>query len=348
MLFLKEYFLLPPVVFIEPVKAMYMQKWINSAWTLPAALLLWGCSGGPQADAETTDTSTELKVNIPWFAGNYVSDGYAARNSGSDWVAVNVYSVDDSLYHITIRSRADLKKPTCTFDADARMRNDSTLSVEDEERSIRFLFNAERLRIEPASGTDSSALFYYCSGGAGLAGTYRRISEAPDPEQIDPREFQKVLRMNDISFDVSSVEDGPVQKLSVKPSGLQSDNREISLEVNGKVSGAGLGDLDGDGYPELFVYVDGEANTRDVVGFSVNKGKSMSQIAIPQMKMKGGYQGFDQYTIEGPLLIRRYPLYTETNPAERTGRVRQIPYRLKNGEASKMLVPGNVTEYAEK
>lgn len=328
-------------------RTMRLQTWIYGTLISSAAILTGSC-GRQKADAEPLDTSTGLKVKIPWFAGNYVSEGYAERNSGSDWVSVNVYAVEDSLYHISIRSRADLKKPTCTFDADARILNDSTLSVEDEGRNIRFFFSAEKLHIEPASGTDPSALLYYCSGGAGLAGAYRRISEAPDPKQIDPREFQKVLRKNDISFEVSSVEDGLGQKLSIKPFGLQSDNREISVEVDGKVSGAETGDLDQDGYPELFVYVNGEANTRDVIGFSVNKGRSLSQIAIPQMKMKGGYQGFDEYTIEGPLLIRRYPLYTETNPAERTGMMRQIPYRLKNGEASKMLVPDKVTEYAEK
>ncbi|MBL0912190.1 MAG: hypothetical protein IBJ09_07425 [Bacteroidia bacterium] len=327
---------------------MRIQTWIYSALIASASVLVWGCGGGTEADTEPLGTSTELKVKIPWFAGNYVSEGYAERNNGSDWVAVNVYSVDDSLYHISIRSRADLKKPTCTFDADARMLNDSTLAVNDEGRNIHFFFSAEKLQIEPAPGTDPSALFYYCSGGAGLAGAYRRISEALDPKQIDPREFQKVLRMNDISFEISSVEEGVGQKLSVKPFGLQADNREISVEVDGKVSGAETGDLDQDGYPELFVYVDGEGNTRDVVGFSVNKGRSLSQIAIPQMKMKGGYQGFDEYTVEGPLLVRRYPLYTEGSAPERTGMVRQIPYRLKNGDASKMLVPDKVTEYPEK
>ena len=59
------------------------------------------------------------KISSIQFEGNYVSDGYEKKYEGYDWVAVTVRQTGNSTYHLRIRSRMDIKKPTCTFDAEA-------------------------------------------------------------------------------------------------------------------------------------------------------------------------------------------------------------------------------------
>ena len=45
--------------------------------------------------------------------GNYVDAGYAQRADGFDWVAVRVRQGDNETIDVSVRSRADKKRPTC-------------------------------------------------------------------------------------------------------------------------------------------------------------------------------------------------------------------------------------------
>lgn len=71
--------------------------------------------------------------------GNYVSDFYAQRNEGYDWVAVSVKKNSPDEIFLSVRSRADKKKPTCTFDTKAYKINDSTyVAVEEGKKILQF------------------------------------------------------------------------------------------------------------------------------------------------------------------------------------------------------------------
>ena len=78
----------------------------------------------------------------------------------------------DSKLQIAVKSRSDIKKPTCTYNPTARF-NPKTGDYETNEngQTISFTFSDQQLEID---GSDSNLLYYYCSGGATLKGVYQQ------------------------------------------------------------------------------------------------------------------------------------------------------------------------------
>ena len=64
-------------------------------------------------------TAEQTAKNSSTIYGNYVDDSYDKRSEGFDWVAVSVKQNGNNSISISVRSRADKKKPTCTFDTKA-------------------------------------------------------------------------------------------------------------------------------------------------------------------------------------------------------------------------------------
>ncbi|MBP7174270.1 MAG: PliI family lysozyme inhibitor of I-type lysozyme [Cloacibacterium sp.] len=307
------------------------------------------------ATAETKNTEkkeqvTSVKENT--LVGDYVSAEYAKRNEGYDWVAVSVSQVSDSTLHVSVRSRADKKKPTCTFDADATKVSENVYSANKEGKDILFTFKDNSITISTEKQEDSGILNYYCSGGGSLADTYKKINEPLDEKQIDPRIFTKTLSLQNITFDVSATGKGSTQKLVIQPFGLKTSNEKITLDIDGKVTNAEIEDLNSDGFPEVLVYTTsaGSGSYGNVIGYSVNNGKSMSQIAFPNIadnpKANKGYMGHDEFAIVETTLVQRFKIYNDgdTN-AKPTGKTRQIQYKLKDGEASRKFVVDKILEY---
>ncbi|MFB9120040.1 hypothetical protein ACFFUE_02430 [Bergeyella porcorum] len=116
--------------------------------------------------------------------GNYVSDSYANRKQGYDWVSVSIFDAGNDYLKISVRSRADLKKPTCTFDGVAKKINDNTYEYQKDNQSMLFTFSKENLAISPKNETDKNFLRFYCSGGGSLENTYKKIKEELDNSQI--------------------------------------------------------------------------------------------------------------------------------------------------------------------
>ncbi|KAB1071093.1 hypothetical protein F6U93_01505 [Tamlana haliotis] len=164
--------------------------------------------------------------------------------------------------------------------------------------------------------------------------------------------FQKTLSLQDITFDIKTTGEGSIQQLSIQPKGLELDNQEIVLEIDGEVINAEIEDLNSDGFPEILIYTisAGSGGYGDVIGYSANNGKSLSQIYFPEIsenKEAGiGYMGHDEFAIIETTLVRRFPIYkdgdTNNNP---TGGTRQIEYKLKDGEASRLFVINKISEY---
>ena len=161
-----------------------MQKYLNPLF---AALVFFGCNSKPQV------AQTEMKEQTNAFSpiGNYVSESYERRSEGYDWVGVSVTQINDSALKISVRSRADKKKPTCTFDATAAKINDTTYSAPAEGKTVLFVFRDSSLVISTRLKEDEGILYYYCSGGGSLADTYQKIYEPLDEKQIDPSIFKK-------------------------------------------------------------------------------------------------------------------------------------------------------------
>jgi len=160
--------------------------------------------------------------------------------------------------------------------------------------------------------------------------------------------FSKKLSLNNIAFEINVID----KQLSIQPSGVSIDKAKIIKEIEGTVTNAEIGDLNGDGFPEVLVYItsDGSGSYGTVIGYSVNDGKSMSEIFMPDIfdnpKAIKGYMGHDEFAIVENSFCQRFKTYnpqdSNSNP---TGKMRQIQYKLKEGENSRVFVVDKIIEY---
>lgn len=309
-----------------------------------ASILILGSCNSKKADTSAS-ANDPVKAAVTLATGNYVSDGYDKRSEGYDWVAVMVSPATDSTVSVTVRSRTDIKKPTCTFDAEAVYLNDSTFEATVEGKKIDFTFSPKSVVISAPTKDDENALFYFCSGGGTLAGSYTRIEGEPDQNTIDKRVFTKMLNLQNISFDIQTVKKDNKQELTVTPYGLKADNKAIVSTIDGKVTDAEIEDLNSDGFPEVLVYVQSADKKMTVIGYSVNNGKSISSISFPADSETPEnfkyYNGFDKFAVVENTLSRQYPEYVD---GQANGIIKQINYKLVDGEASRKFVIKNTTE----
>ncbi len=325
-----------------------MNIYKKSALLLIITLTVISCNSKNKQTNNPPEPALEL-------AGNYVSSDYGKRNEGYDWVAASVTRTSDSSLHISVRSRADKKKPTCTYDTDATKINNTAFKAETDGKNIMFTFSYNILNISTEKEDDKDILNYFCSGGGSLLGNYTKIKGPLDKMQIDPTVFHKSLSLQNIGFFISSTGEGSIQQLTIEPYGLEIDNDKISMEIDGIITNAEIEDLNSDGYPEILIYTvsAGSGSYGNVIGYSVNNGKSISQISFPNIadnpNANKGYMGHDEFAIVETTLVQRFQIYNEgdTN-ANPTGNIRQIQYKLKDGEASRQFVIDKIIEYPAK
>ncbi|MGB5508922.1 PliI family lysozyme inhibitor of I-type lysozyme [Robiginitalea sp.] len=177
------------------------------------------------------------------------------------------------------------------------------------------------------------------------------VEETPTQEEQQIG-FQKTLTLQDITFEITTIGEGSVSDLIIQPNGLEIDNQKIVLEIDGQVVNAEIEDLNSDWFPEILVYTvsAGSGSYGNVIGYSVNNGKSISQIYFPDIsenKEAGvGYMGHDEFAVVETSLVQRFPIYksgdSNSNP---TGGTRQIQYKLQDGEASRLFVIDKISEY---
>lgn len=180
-----------------------------------------------------------------------------------------------------------------------------------------------------------------------------RMSSTDIPVQLEQKfVFQKTLSLQNISFDIKVSGEGSIKQLSIQPTGLEIDNQKINLEIEGQVTDAEIEDLNSDGSPEILIYTisAGSGSYGNVIGYSVNNGKSMSPIYFPDLfenkEASRGYMGHDEFAIIETTLARRFPIYNEGDTNDNpTGGTRQIEYKLKDGEASRKFVIDKISEY---
>lgn len=169
-----------------------------------------------------------------------------------------------------------------------------------------------------------------------------------DSSRTEKLIFQKELSMKGIRFEIYSVD----HTLRIQPVGLMEDNRKVVSEIDGTVTGAEIGDLNNDGFPEIYVFTtsDGSGSYGNVVGYAVNNGKSISEIYIPPItdseEASEGYMGHDKFSIKDNLLVRSFPVYNKNDTnANPTGGTKIINYQLLKGEAGWRLRIYNFLSY---
>jgi Periplasmic lysozyme inhibitor of I-type lysozyme len=174
----------------------------------------------------------------------------------------------------------------------------------------------------------------------------RAPANAPSTSVESPASvgFARTLALQGITFRVSCPNRGSINTLQIEPEGLLADNSPMVQEVEGTVRGADVADLNGDGSPEVYVYVEsaGSGSYGSLVAYSANNRKSLSGIYLPPLSDQGqaakGYMGHDQFSIAGDRLVQRFPIYRDGDPnAAPTGGMRRIEYRLEAGEVGWVL-----------
>lgn len=299
---------------------------------------LSACNNEPKKPEQIIQNETKETGSL---TGSYVSDGYTNRTEGYDWVSVSVSEADHDQLNIKVRSRADKKKPTCTFDAIAYKVDDKTYESAIDNKSIVFTFSDTNLAISTKNEADNSILTFYCSGGASLAGSYKKINGEPDKTQIDKTQFSKVLNLQNVGFNVSSAPKDNKNLLTVFTFGLPNDYNENFDIGNNIITNAEVEDLNADGSPELVVYAQSQENPKrmSVYAFSVNNKKSMSQVYFPPIsennEINNGYNGEDDFSLVENYLVQQFPVY---NNGKKTEKIRQIQYKLIDGEATRKFV----------
>jgi hypothetical protein len=335
-------------------KNMFILKKISVIFIL--ILTFSACKNNSESAAEKEDIqSKNINNTAEDYAGNYVSNEYSKRKEGYDWLAVLVTPSSDNSLHISVRSRADKKKPSCTFDADAKKLNETTYQSEIDGKNILFTFHKNRINITTEKEEDRFILNYFCSGGGTLLGNYKKLEDPLDKTQMDPRVFNKSISLQNIHFDISTTGEGSLQQLTIQPYGLTIDNSKISMKIEGSVTNAEIEDLNSDGFPEILIYTTsaGSGSYGNVIGYSVNNGKSISQIYFPPVsenpKANKGYMGHDSFAIVETTLVQRFQTYKDGDSnANPTGVIRQIQYKLKDGQDSRKFVVDKILEYPKK
>jgi len=312
--------------------------------------LVIGCKNETQENEKVSTRENTEDIEV---FGNYVSDHYSKKSEGYDWVSVAVTEAENNQLNISVRSRADKKKPTCTFDSKAYKRNENTYESLYDGKKIVFHFTEKDITISTENQEDSNMLYFFCNGGATLTGKYQKINDQLDTQQIDLTSFSRVLNLQGISFNVSSIKKNNKNMLSIFTFGLDESEYNETFNIEGeKVINAEVEDLNSDGSPELFVYTQyvGSGSYGNVYAFSVNNKKSMSQVYFQSTgensKINPGYKGHDEFSLVENTLSQRFPIYNEgdTN-ANPTGGTRQVSYSLVDGEAMRKLEVNKVTEY---
>jgi hypothetical protein len=154
------------------------------------------------------------------------------------------------------------------------------------------------------------------------------------------------------SFTVRSSGTSSINTLTITPHGLATEGRPITQEIDGTVNGAEVADLNGDGWPEVYVYISsaGSGSYGSLVAYAVNGGKSISPVFLAELtdnpEAASGFMGHDEFAVVENRLVRRYPVYqaSDVNSAP-TGGTRQLQYQLVPGEAGWLLHLDRVVNY---
>jgi hypothetical protein len=202
---------------------------------------------------------------------------------------------------------------------------------------------------------DQSIYVYWDASGAQAAkpairdamGSPSKLQAAAAPD----RPFDRTLALQGISFRVRAANDSSINTLEIVPSGLETDNPTLTQQIDGLVTGAEVADLNADGSPEIYVYVNsaGSGSYGSLVAYAANQRKSLSQIHLPPVtdnkQAARGYMGHDEFAVVENTFVQRFPIYGDGDVnAKPSGRTRQLQYKLRPGEAGWVLTLNRVVE----
>ncbi len=181
-------------------------------------------------------------------------------------------------------------------------------------------------------------------------------SKGQEAVQILTKSFEQNISLQGVDFLIQCPNQGSVNTLTITPSGLEGANDPIVVTIMGTVTNAEVDDLDANGFPEVYVYVQsaGSGSHGSLVAYACNQKKSLTPIFLPELtedkENSKGYMGHDQFAVGEGSLLRRFPIYHPADSNNKisgkiSGKTRQLQYKLKAGEAGWILRLDRSMEY---
>lgn len=154
------------------------------------------------------------------------------------------------------------------------------------------------------------------------------------------RKFDSSMKIGKVGYKVSSSNRNPERNsINISPIGFDNSMRDFAFEIKGRVRRAEVDDLNRDNFPDLvlYIYTNDTLNKGTVVCISSESNTSVVPIVFPDIvddpKLRDGYRGFDEFMLMEGVLTRRFPLFTtDSSGAQPTGKIRQVMYRVGEGE----------------
>ena len=135
-------------------------------------------------EMQAQDTLLNLK------ARTYVSEGYAKRAEGEEWMAVKMDSITSDTINVVIFSGPKNQK-ICNFNTRAFELEKGIFKSINTSPIVLFTIDDEDLVISSIDKGSEEILKNFCSGNANIAGKYLLLHEPIDTVQIDSLQIQK-------------------------------------------------------------------------------------------------------------------------------------------------------------
>lgn len=147
-------------------------------------------------------------------------------------------------------------------------------------------------------------------------------------------QYDRELQFNVYRFVVSAPDSGRVRPVTIKAYRGELLLTNFTVRVDGAVSGTEVADLDGNRFPELYVFStsDGSGSFGRVYAWQF-MAERKAAISLPPnwlSESAQGYMGHDSLWVANNVLYRKYPIYQAGDAnALSSGGIRVMHYKLK-------------------
>ncbi|WP_020605009.1 hypothetical protein [Spirosoma spitsbergense] len=168
----------------------------------------------------------------------------------------------------------------------------------------------------------------------GSIGPTRQLGLIPVGAATMDDQYDRELQFNIYRFLVSAPDSGRVRTVTIKAYRGELLLTKFTVRVDGAVSGTDVADLDGNRFPELYLFStsDGSGSFGRVYAWQFMPERK-ADISLPRNWLPEpvqGYMGHDSLWVENNLLCRRYPIYQAGDAnATSSGGYRLMRYQLK-------------------
>lgn len=169
-----------------------MKKYILSL-LLILVFIAFSCKNSDKNSIPNTESISPKSVNVSRM---YVTDGFTQAHM--DWTAINIGQINDEEILISMRSKDDVKEPTCTYDGIAKKIKNNLYANISNEVEVKFEFSGDTLDIYTDDFDNRFNLMFFCNGGATIAGQYIKTS-ASAKSTSNPLASLDEVRLRDLT-----------------------------------------------------------------------------------------------------------------------------------------------------